>query len=201
MTKCVDHLVRKLKPGIRDGNHTRIPDEGNRRGRLLRNHHLVTMIGNLYINYPASPRSASNHLYCLLSSLIDQNLTKAKPLPLPVALSLGMKESTIFPALKNIASSSVEEIASWRFETNRNTDFSFKVMILLGMGFTSPAILWIPECRWYWWALFLLTYGKKKKKRSDISASLMHFHIVPKAVELLQHILSNYKLGYIHTHT
>lgn len=53
------------------------------------------------------------------ASLSDLNLTKLKPLCLPEDRSVGMKESMTVPALTNIASSSVWEMAGGRLETKR----------------------------------------------------------------------------------
>eukprot|EP00268_Persea_americana_P031858 TRINITY_DN31128_c0_g1_i1.p1 TRINITY_DN31128_c0_g1~~TRINITY_DN31128_c0_g1_i1.p1 ORF type:complete len:110 (+),score=26.61 TRINITY_DN31128_c0_g1_i1:655-984(+) len=73
------------------------------------------------------------------ASLMEPNLTKAKPLPLPLTVSLGMKESKVLPALQNIASSSGEEMEAGRFDTNREMVFNLRTRIRLGRGLIPPA--------------------------------------------------------------
>ncbi|XXG53469.1 hypothetical protein AAC387_Pa03g1553 [Persea americana] len=79
-------------------------------------------------------------------SLIDPNLTKAKPLPLLITVSLGMKEFGILPAMQNIASSFEEEIEAWRLDTNMEMVFSLNSRVLLGRGLMSPALLGGTRC-------------------------------------------------------
>ena len=66
------------------------------------------------------------------ASWMELNLTKANPLFLPLFLSMGMKESRIFPPLQNIASSSVFDISSDMLDTNKENEFSLIFRILRG---------------------------------------------------------------------
>lgn len=72
------------------------------------------------------------------ASLIDRNLTKAKPLPFPLTESFGMKESKILTALQNIASSSGDEMDAGRLDTNKEIVFSLSAKIFLGSHLRSP---------------------------------------------------------------
>lgn len=73
--------------------------------------------------------------------LFVENLTKAKPLLLPLSFSTGMKISTILPILQNIASSSTFEIWLRRFETNSEKDTSLILWNQPGRGFLLPPLL------------------------------------------------------------
>lgn len=69
-----------------------------------------------------------------IASASDLNLTNANPCCLPEIRSLGMKQSTILPALQNIASSSTFEISPARLDTNKEKDLYLRSGILEGRG-------------------------------------------------------------------